>query len=147
LQRLVGDRDQADRDVEAGQAGGVEVLAENSQVGSRARPRRVHQDLVTGGGDAEHGPARVVGLVLGHRLHVGLPDRGLVNPSELIHSGTSTAASSKMMMATAAGRRGLGGYMPSGDRTYCGASCVAGAGIDVVRGVVQRVLPAGIPGN
>jgi hypothetical protein len=53
-QGLVADRDQADPDVEAGQAGGVEVLAEHGEVGGRARSGRVHQHPVTRGDDANH---------------------------------------------------------------------------------------------
>src|SRR5215471_12211462 len=79
-QWLVGDRDQANPDVEAGQAGVVEVLTENSEVGSGLRPGCVDQHLVTRGGDADHRPARVAGPLLGHGLHVALPDRGLVDP-------------------------------------------------------------------
>src|SRR6516164_1148697 len=79
-QWLVADRDQADPDVEAGQAGGIEVLTENSEVGSGVRSGRVDQYLVTPDGDTDHRPARVVGPVLGHRLYAALPDRGLVDP-------------------------------------------------------------------
>jgi len=35
---------------------------------------------VAGGVDAGHRPARVAGPVVGHRLHVGLPDGGRVDP-------------------------------------------------------------------
>ena len=78
--RLVAGWDQADAHVETVQARGVEVAAEQSEVGSWARPCGLDQHPVARRGDANHGPARIVGQVLGQRLHVALPDGGLVDP-------------------------------------------------------------------
>ena len=78
--RLVAGWDQADAHVETVQARGVEVAAEQSEVGSWARPCGLDQHPVARRGDANHGPARIAGQVLGQRLHVALPDGGLVDP-------------------------------------------------------------------
>lgn len=67
--------DQVDSHVKPVQARGVEVMPEQGEAGGGVRPGGLDEYLVAGGGDARHGPARIIGPPLGHRLHFALPGR------------------------------------------------------------------------